>query len=52
VTVVGGNILNGIYFDTWSRLSKHGVVYMIVYIHISKMKLEPSEKKDIFCIRK
>jgi hypothetical protein len=51
VTVAGGNILDGLWFETWSRLSRHGVVYMTIYIHIPKAKrtkLEPSGKKDIF----
>jgi hypothetical protein len=33
------------------QASRHGFVYMTVYIHISKvkkMKLEPSEKKETF----
>jgi hypothetical protein len=51
VTVEGGNILDGIYFEKSSRLSIHGVVYMTVYIHIlkvKKIKLEPFKKKDTF----
>jgi hypothetical protein len=37
--------------ETWSRLSKHRVVYMIVYIHVLKRKrtnLEPFGKKGTF----
>jgi hypothetical protein len=49
--VAGGNKLDGLWFETCSRLSRHGVVYMAIYIHISKAKrskLEPSGKKYIF----
>jgi hypothetical protein len=37
--------------ETWSRLSKHRVVYMIVHIHVMKekrTKSEPSSKKGTF----
>jgi hypothetical protein len=46
VMVAGGNILDGLQFETWSRLSNDGVVYITIYIHVSKekiMKLEPSK---------
>jgi hypothetical protein len=36
--------------ETWSRLSRHRVVYLIVHIHVMKekrMKSEPSDKKDM-----
>jgi hypothetical protein len=50
--VVGRKRLNSLYFETWRRLSKHGVTYMKIYIHIPKKKkktmLEPFEKKGTF----
>jgi hypothetical protein len=51
VMVAVGNRLDGLYFNTWSRLSRHRVLYMTVYIHVPKVKrtnLEPSGKKDTF----
>jgi hypothetical protein len=49
VIVVGGKNLDGIWFQTWSILSRQEVVYMIVYIHVPKRtKLEPSRKKGNF----
>jgi hypothetical protein len=47
VTVAVGNRLDGLWFETLSRLSGHGVVCMTIYIHIPKAKrtkLEPSGK--------
>jgi hypothetical protein len=49
--VAGGNRSDGLWFETWSRLSRQGVVYMPVYIHVPKekrTKLEPSGKKGTF----
>jgi hypothetical protein len=49
--VAGGNMLDGLWFETWSRLSRHGVVGVTEYIHVLKekrMKLEPSGKKGTF----
>jgi hypothetical protein len=34
VTIEGGNKLDGLWFETWSRLSRHRVVYRIIYIHV------------------
>jgi hypothetical protein len=51
VTVVGGNQLDGLWFVTWTILSRHGVMEMKVYIHVPKekrKKLEPSGKKGTF----
>jgi hypothetical protein len=51
VTVGGGNRLDGLWFETWSKLSRHGVVDMTVYIHVPKekrKKLEPFGKKGTF----
>jgi hypothetical protein len=49
LTVASGNKLDGLWFETGSRLSRHGVVDMTIYIHVLKEKranLEPSRKKD------
>jgi hypothetical protein len=51
VTVAGDNRSDGLWFETWSRLSRHGVVNMTIYIHVPKekrTKLEPYEKKGTF----
>jgi hypothetical protein len=51
VTTVGGNKLDGLWFETWSKLSRQGVVYMTIYIHKpieKRTKLEPSRKKGTF----
>jgi hypothetical protein len=38
VTVVGGNMSDGVWLETWRRLSRHGVVDMTTYIHVPKEK--------------
>jgi len=51
VTVASSNMSDGIWFETWRKLSRNGVVDMIVYIHVSKekrTKLEPYGKKSTF----
>jgi hypothetical protein len=53
VTVVSGNMLDGLWFETWSRLSRQGVVDMTIYIHVRRRrgrtsKLEPFGKKGTF----
>jgi hypothetical protein len=51
VTIAGGNKLDGLWFETWSRIFRHGVVDMTIYIHALKetrTKLEPSGKKGTF----
>jgi hypothetical protein len=51
VTVAGGNKLDGLWFETWRKLSRHGVVDMTIYIHVPKekrTKLVPYGKKGTF----
>jgi hypothetical protein len=51
VTVAGGNKLDDLWFKTWSRLSRHGVVDMTIYFHVLKDKDEVRTfwKEGYFC---
>ena len=53
MTIADENMLDDLWIETWSRLSKHGIVNMTICIHVPKdmmTNLEHSRKNDNFGI--